>query len=120
MSSVMMGVCQIIIPYVAGGWYAREVFRREGRPLMSALIISVVPAVCERLLLVGIGAWLTVLGVYGAGQTSLTMERVFDLIQTEALPYFTPEYIIWGLVVSVPVCMVTAAMVRRTQEVTSS
>ncbi|MED0756017.1 hypothetical protein P4S93_02525 [Aneurinibacillus thermoaerophilus] len=96
-SGTYLGILLIIVPYFLTGIYARMFF---SHPVKSAFWLSVVPVVCEKVLIYFIGAVLLAAG--GDGDTSGV--TVMNFIEAEAAPYFTPVYVILGFL-SIPFSM---------------
>jgi hypothetical protein len=83
----LVAVCMLIIPYVIAGIYAR-------RTEINVLWVSIVPVVCERLILFMIGRHY-VTERFNPGWNGLTVIR-FIQAKTPAF-YFSPGYIILGV-----------------------
>ena len=90
-SGPFIGMFLVVVPYILAGLYARKVFRH---PHKAAWWLSIVPMVSERILIYCIGAIL----LAGGGDGSSKGITIMMFIQGEAAPYYTPTYILMGLV----------------------
>lgn len=101
LSGTLIGIPLLIIPYFIAGIYTNKAFvnKRSG-----AFWVSIVPVICERLLIYLIGYILVRLG--GDGSTNGVTTMMF--IRGEAAPFYTYTYIICG-VISVVICFIFAS-----------
>lgn len=108
LSGTFAGIPLLIIPYLLAGIYANKVFvnKRSG-----ALWISIIPVICERLLIYLIGYLL----VLGGGDGSMNGITTMMFIRGEAAPYYTHTYIICG-VISVLICFFVASYKHKVNQ----
>lgn len=85
----------ITIPYICGGLYCRFTGRYYSREY--PLLVSIIPVIAERVLILLIGYRLYVSG----GDGSMGGVTLLTFIRGEAVPFFTPSYIFAGGVVSI-------------------
>lgn len=106
---MMSGLVMSTIPYVAGGLFVSRV--HLDCPWPRVAILGLITALVERVAILG-GGYLTYLSYRDLFKGQYWLE----VIQGEALPYYTPAYIGFGLVVS-PLAMTVAARLyaRRLQ-----
>ncbi|GAB6876653.1 hypothetical protein JCM13210_13800 [Thermaerobacter litoralis] len=98
-----LAVALSTIPYAVGGVYAISAWRH--RTLWQPALLGFAAALIERAIILG-GGYLTFL----ADVVRPTSPDVLGFIQAEAAPYFTPTYIIVGLLVSPLVTTLAAAL----------
>ncbi|WP_169083925.1 hypothetical protein [Paenibacillus sp. PL91] len=101
LSGTFAGIPLLIIPYLLAGVYTSKVFVNKRS---AALWVSIIPVLCERLLIYLIGYLL----VLGGGDGSMNGITTMMFIRGEAAPYYTHTYIICG-VISVLICMIVAS-----------
>jgi hypothetical protein len=101
LSGTFAGIPLLIIPYFLAGIYSNLAFvnKRSG-----ALWVSIIPVICERLLIYLIGYLL----VLGGGDGSMNGVTTMMFIRGEAAPYYTYTYIICG-VISVLICFIVGS-----------
>lgn len=102
-SGIFIGLFVMIIPYVLLGIYMNVI--NIDSPLSASLLIGLFVILSERLSIYFIG-WSFVRG--GAdGWSYETIVSPINFVHAEALPYFTPTYIILGGIASLILCVVT-------------
>ena len=110
------GILLATLPYIVGGMLLGRLTKFDSR---SATIVGLVATVGERCLILGAAA--LVLGNFrqiGPGGEVYYVEgnaNLLTAIQSEALPFFTPLYIIAGIPVSLVCLLLTIKAVRAYQ-----
>ncbi len=113
-SGLVLGMFVVTVPYLVGGIYAAIA---DSRSIRSAFWVSIVPAISEKILVLLIGAAFVAGGGDGGGDGIVTWESVIGFIRAEAIPYFTPFYIVAGSVFSVLVCIGSAVLTGKRRSV---
>ena len=94
-SGYFIGAFVVFIPYITAGLFIRK---SKFEPIKTALLISIIPAIFEKVFIYFIGASIAPTTHEGNNRT------VMQFITGEAVPYFTPLYFAAGIV-SVVLCM---------------
>ena len=102
-SGIFIGLFVMILPYVLLGIYINVI--HVDRPLRASLCIGLFAILCERISIYFIG-WSLVRGGV-VGWSNETMLSPINFVHAEALPYFTPAYIILGGIASLVICVIT-------------
>lgn len=100
LSGTFIGIPLLIVPYLLAGIYTNKTFANKRT---GAIWVSIIPVICERLLIYLIGYLL----VLGGGDGSMNGVTTMMFIRGEAAPYYTYTYIICG-VISVLICYIVS------------
>lgn len=102
-SGIFIGLFVIIIPYVLLGIFMNVI--NKNSPIRASFLNGLLVILSERLSIYFIG-WTFV----STGTDSWSYDNIIspiNFVSSEALPYFTPFYIIFGGLISLVICLVS-------------
>lgn len=105
-SGLVLGIVMVVVPYLVGGIYAGIAATRQSAG-KAALWASLIPSLAEKAFVLAIGSLFVALG-----GSPINWPNIFMSVRAEAIPYFTPAYLL-TFPLSMLASIITATIVVR-------